>query len=221
MDIIVISHFCMDFSEKDNDRFLYISKELSQNNDVEIITSDFFHTQKRHRNKVLYKQPFKVTFLHEPGYKKNVCIKRFYSHYVWGMQVKKYLMRRKKPDVIYCAIPSLTAPFQVARYCKKNDIRFVIDIQDLWPEAFQMVINIPFVSNILFSPFRFVANYIYKKANAIVAVSATYLKRALKVNKKCNSFEVVFLGTQLSDFDDNCKCESIINKKPCYVNNGT
>lgn len=202
-DIIILANFCYDFSAADNGRFLYLARMLAEKHDVEIITSDFYHIDKCFRNKAAAKWPFRITFLHECGYPRNVCLKRFYSHYIWGKSVRKYLEKRKKPDVIYSAVPSLSAPLAAAKYCERNDIRFVIDVQDLWPEAFQMVVNIPVVSDIVFLPFKLMADGIYKRADAICAVSQTYVNRALKVNNKCSKGVSVFLGTDLNIFDKN------------------
>ena len=202
-DIVIIANFCRDFSESDNGRFMYLCKELSNENNVEIITSDFSHGEKKHKVKLTVKWPFKITFLHEPGYKKNISVKRFISHHKWGKEVKKYFEGRKKPDVIYCAVPSLTAPAVVADYCKKNNVKFIVDIQDLWPEAFQMVFNPPLFNKIIYAPFKRLADKIYSSADEICAVSDTYAKRALSVNSKCKKSHVVFLGTNLDTFDKN------------------
>ena len=196
-DIVIIANFCRDFSENDNGRFMYLCKELAKEHHVEIITSDFSHGKKTHKEALTIKWPFKITFLHEPGYLKNICLKRFYSHYVWGQNVRKYLKNRKKPEVIYCAVPSLTAPYEAAKYCKKNGVKFIIDIQDLWPEAFQMVFNVPVLSNLIFAPFNWLANGIYKRADEIAAVSESYVQRALSVNKKCSSGHAIYLGTKM------------------------
>ena len=204
-DVVIIANFCRDFSETDNGRFMYLCKELSKKNKVEIITSDFEHTAKKHKEPLIHNWPFTITFLHEPGYKKNISIQRFTSHNSWGKEVGKYLERRKKPDVVYCAVPSLTAPYETAKYCEKNGVRFIIDIQDLWPEAFQMVLNIPVVSNVIFAPFKHRANEIYKRADAICGVSETYVNRALTVNKNVKRGTVVFLGTSLETFDNNAR----------------
>ena len=142
-----------------------------------------------------------------------MCLRRFYSHYIWGKNLIKYLASRKKPDVIYCAVPSLTGPRLVANYCKKNNIRFVVDIQDLWPEAFRLVFNVPIISTLIFLPFKIIANGIYKSADAIVAVSKTYADRAMLVNEKNRCNRVVYLGTELKKFDDSSKKEPIIEKK--------
>lgn len=200
-DILIVANFCRDFSVNDNGRFMYLCKELSKQYSVEIITSDFNHSKKVRKEALNVDWPFTITFLHELGYKKNVSVQRFFSHYTWGKSVKKYLKKRKKPDIVYCAVPSLTAPLIVAKYCEKNNIRFIVDIQDLWPEAFQMVFNIPIVNNIIFAPFKMVADGIYRRADEIIAVSKTYVNRALLVNKKCEIGHCIFLGTRLEDFD--------------------
>lgn len=212
-DIVIIANFCRDFSETDNGRFMYLCKELSKENSVEIITSDFSHGKKEHKEPLSHNWPFTINFLHEPGYPTNVCIQRFYSHSVWGRNVKQYLKSRKKPDVIYCAVPSLTGPLAAAKYCEKNNVKFIVDVQDLWPEAFKMILHIPVVSDIIFAPFNWIANGIYKRADEVVAVSDTYVNRALSVNKKCKSGHTVFLGTKLETYDSGA-AETPINRKP-------
>lgn len=211
-DIVIIANFCRDFSENDNGRFMYLCKELSKEHYVEIITSDFSHLSKKHKSALKVKWPFKITFLHEPGYKKNISVQRFLSHNSWGKTVGKYLEKRKKPDVVYCAIPSLTAALKSSAYCQKNNIKFIIDIQDLWPEAFQMVFNIPVIKDIIFMPFKSVANKIYSRADEICAVSETYVERALKVNKKVFKGHTVFLGTKLETYDEGASKKAYIQK---------
>ena len=208
-DIVIIANFCRDFSETDNGRFMYLCKELSKKHKVEIITSDFGHSAKEHKKPLKHKWAFTITFLHEPGYKKNISVQRFRSHYGWGREVDKYLRKRKKPDVIYCAVPSLTGPLNAARYCEKNNVKFIIDVQDLWPEAFKLAFNVPVISDIIFLPINAYANGIYKRANAICAVSKTYANRAKRVNKKCANTHVVFLGTKLATFDKYVKENSV------------
>ena len=203
-DIVVVANFSKVFYHDDNERLTYICRELSKTHKVELVASDFCHGEKKHK-KILDDKSYKVTCIHEPGYPKNICLKRFWSHFCWGKGVGNYLKRRKKPDVIYCAVPSLTAAFYASAYCKKNGIRFFVDIQDLWPEAFKMVFKVPIFSDLIFAPFNFIANKIYKNADEIVAVSETYANRALSVNKKVKKGTVVFIGTDLNSFDNNCK----------------
>ena len=203
-DILIIAHFCSDFDGKGNNRFNYLANLFAKNGfDVELVTSDFSHNKKVKREKEISEDlSYKVTFIKEPVYKKNVSLKRFYSHYIMAKNLKKYLESRKKPSAIYCSVPSLDIAATAAKYAKANNIKFIIDVQDLWPEAFQMVFNVPIISNIIFYPMKKKADYIYKAADEIVAVSETYKNRALKSSKKVEKGRVVFLGTELGKFDE-------------------
>ena len=213
MDILILADFLGPLDGTFNSRFLYLGDMLAKEHEVEIVTSDFDHGAKAYFDYEIEKHDLKITMLHEGAYPTNVCLQRFYRHYVWGRNVRKYLAGRKKPDVIFCAIPTLKASYEAAKYCEKNGVRFVIDIQDLWPEAFQMVFNVPVLSQIIFAPFNFLANGIYKRADGICGVSDTYCERALKVNKKCKKGTTVFLGTELDTFDQYAAGTPIIPDK--------
>lgn len=210
MDIVIVSQYLRNIEqfENNNSRFVYIAKLLakSENNHVEIITSDFNHGKKEKFNQVGKLSGVKITVCHEKGYPKNVSLKRFISHKKLAKNIEKYLNGRKKPNIIYCAIPSLDVAKVVAKYAKRNNIRFIIDVQDLWPEAFKMVVKVPIMKDIVFYPMERKANFIYSNADEIIAVSETYADRAAKVNKKYKHKESVFLGTELSYFD---KCRDL------------
>lgn len=201
MDIVILAHYASVAAGMSNGRFTELAQMLSKKHLVEIVTSDFDHGRKSKIQLAHCRLPYKITLLHEKGYPKNICFQRFYSDYIFGKSVKKYLKTRKKPDVIYCAVPSLAAPYQAAKYCDKHSVRFIIDIQDLWPEAFEMVFRVPVLSKIAFAPFRYLANKIYAAADEIVAVSETYANRALQVNSKCEKGHSVYLGTRLEKYD--------------------
>lgn len=208
MDIVIVSQYLRDIEhfEGNNSRFVYLAKLFAraEKNSIEIITSDFNHAKKENFNKVGELTGVKITACHEPGYTKNVCLKRFDSHKKLSKNIEEYLEKRKKPDIIYAAVPSLAVAEVCANYCKKNNVKFAIDVQDLWPEAFKMVFNVPIASDIILYSMKKKADYIYSKADEIVAVSETYCNRALKVNKKINKGLSVFLGTDLKYFDE-CK----------------
>ena len=211
--IWIIAHFSSDFEIKGNNRFNYLAEILAKNGySIDFFTSDFSHRRKRKRNLITPHPNYNVIHIGEPGYNKNVSLKRFYSHYIFGRNLKEKLTVSDKPDVIYLAVPSLDAGMVTAKFCNKNNIPLIIDIQDLWPEVFKLVFHIPVLSDILFYPFSKMANYIYRSADNIVAVSETYLKRGLSVNKKDKDGMVVFLGTDLTTFDKQVREKSI--KKP-------
>lgn len=202
MKIIIVANFPGMMDGSYTNRFCYLAKLMHKKGHVlELIGSDFCHETKKVREKLegeLY--PFKVSLLHEIPYSSNVCMQRLLSHYNWGKQVSNYLQTIEKPDAIFCAIPSLTVGREVAKYCKRNKVKYIIDLQDLWPEAFAMVIKNKLLQQV-FLPMKWYVDVSYKSADLAVAVSDTYVNRILKVNKKLRSGISVFLGNDGDAFD--------------------
>jgi glycosyltransferase involved in cell wall biosynthesis len=203
--VLIIAHFTQAPGEAGNNRFAYLANLLCENGyEVEVVSTSFSHKEKKQKlisQEACEKCKYKFTVADEPGYPKNVCLTRFYSHYVFGKNLKKYLEGIERPDVVYVAVPSNDAGVVAAEYCKKNNIPMLVDIQDLWPEAFKLVFNIPVVSDIVFAPMTYQANKVYAQADKIVAVSKTYAQRGLRNCKKDSEGTVVFLGTELESFD--------------------
>lgn len=214
--IVIIDHFSKAPDEPGNNRFIYLGELLCNYGfTVEIITTTFAHLKKRQRNtegKLYDNLPYKYTMLPEPGYSRNVCLKRFYSHYIFGKNLSKYLESMPKPDAVIAAVPSLDVGTAAGNYCSKHHIPLVIDIQDLWPEAFKLVLKIPFFSDLAFLPMTLQANRFYSQADCIIAVSETYLQRGLASNHKNQNGLCVYLGTDLGSFDKNK--ENISVNKP-------
>ena len=218
MDIVVLANFCGDFAnDAQKNRFVYLSNMFAKKNNVELITSDFNHGRKTHFSLIENDFPFRITMLNEFGYKKNISFRRFFSHMIWGMRVKKYLNERKHPDVIYAAVPSLLAAYFASTYAKKNKVRFILDIQDVWPEAFKMFFNIPLISNFCFFPLKYLSNRIYENANTICAVSKTFIEIAKENVITDIDFCDVYLGTDLLNFDSEVKKHKDSILKECLI----
>lgn len=207
--IVIIDHFSKTPDEPGNNRFIYLAEMLcSYGYDVEIITTTFAHLKKKQRqieDSLLEGLPNKYTMLPEPGYPRNVCLTRFRSHSIFGKNLAKYLEAMRKPDLVFIAVPSLDVGTAAGNYCSKHHIPFVVDIQDLWPEAFKLVLKLPVISDIAFLPMTFQANKFYRQADKIIAVSETYKQRGLRSNQKDKTGLCVYLGTDLKRFDENSK----------------
>lgn len=206
MNIVIIANFPANLDGgRAKGRFLYLGEMLcARGHQVEMIVSDFDHGPKQHRaDGSISREAYntKITALHEPGYPNNISLKRLWSHYIWGRNVEKYLKSIRKPDVIYSAIPSLTANVRVAKFCKRNGIKYIIDVQDLWPEAFVLAIKNKLLQQ-AFKPIAWYINRAYREADEVVAVSETYANRALRVNTKGAKGLSVFLGNDGALFDE-------------------
>jgi glycosyltransferase involved in cell wall biosynthesis len=102
-------------------------------------------------------------------------------------------------------VPSLEAAYWTGRYCRRHRIPFIVDLQDLWPEAFRMVLKAPVIDAVLFSPFSWMAKQIYRSATTLIAVSQTYLEVAVSACSMRPAAFVVFLGTDLDVFDQHAQ----------------
>ena len=59
-------------------------------------------------------------------------------------------------------------------------IPFVADINDLWPEAMRMVVDVPVVSDVAFYPFSRDAKRVYQLLAGAVGTSDEYAARPAK-----------------------------------------
>lgn len=203
MNIIIIANF-PDYLDgrREKGRFLYLAEMLcSRGHQVKLVVSDFVHERLSPRDKVSDSYKTQIVMLHEPGYSSRISFQRLRSHYNWGKNVGKYLESIEKPDVVYCAIPSQTVGVVAGSYCKRNKIRYIIDVQDLWPEGFLFSIKNKLLQKIVLST-KFYVNKAYAAADVVVGVSDTYVQRALCVNKKTRTGLPVYLGNDGELFDE-------------------
>ena len=202
MDILMIAHFTGGGTHP-NDRFDALASILTQRGaQVELVTSSFHHLSKKQRDTTVIRNPlYTTTYLPEPDYRANVSVSRLHSHRVLARRLSEYLRQRSVPDVVYCAVPSLEVAQTAAEFAERHGARFVVDVQDLWPEAFEMVLKPKWAGRHLFAPLRRAAERIYRAADAVVTVSETYSNRVAAARGDDSEVTTVYLGTDLRLFD--------------------
>jgi len=171
--------------------------------EVTLITGDFNHYQKQARDidafRKNYPQYENIQFLHMPVYKKNVSFRRIYSEKYWAKEFKKWLKSNiTRFDVVFFSDIDYNLP--VDSICNAHCVKKIIDIRDLRPEVFRVVVKNEFLFRILFFPMKLKADKAYACADELVAVSQEYLERGLRVNKKSKNPVVVYLGSTLEKF---------------------
>lgn len=191
--------------EKGYSRFRYIGDFLSDAGyQVDLITTTFQHWEKAQRdveaiNKEEYK--FRLKFIYEPGYKKNIDLRRIASHRIAAKNLKKLLEKEGDYDLIYCEIPPNDVALAAAQYAHDRGIPFVPDVNDLWPEAMRMVLDIPVVSDILFYPLKRDAEKVYSLVSGIIGTSDEYRDRPLKNQNLDVPRKTVYVGNEIAEFD--------------------
>ena len=205
--------------EKGLGRLYYFSNMLSANGfQVELITADFQHWEKAHRseaqiNEIKRNTPFQLTFLHEPAYAKNIDLKRILSYRVLASNVRRYLSSADF-DLIYSLIPDNHLAATAGRCAHQRGIPFVIDVEDLWPEAMRMVFDVPVVSDLVFSYFTHSARQAYSYADAVVGSSDEYRDEPLKYGIDVPRKKTVYVGNDLHAFDEAVRTHAGAIRKP-------
>lgn len=200
-------------------RFRFLSELLAREGfAVDLITSSFQHWEKAQRDcsKACYQDlPYRVVFIDEPGYTKNLDLGRILSHRVAAKNLRAYFERTAGTyDLIYAEIP----PNDVARACAEAanalHIPFVADINDLWPEAMRMVVDVPVVSDLAFFPFARDAKRVYQLLAAAVGTSDEYAARPAKDREKPYPRATVYVGNDLASFDAGAREHAADVNKP-------
>ena len=191
--------------EKGYSRFRYIGDFLSDAGyQVDLITTTFQHWEKAQRDIDAIKKEdykFRLKFIYEPGYRKNIDPRRIRSHHIAAKNLTKLLEQDGDYDLIYCEIPPNDVALTAAEYAKKKGIPFVPDVNDLWPEAMRMVLDIPVVSDILFYPLLRDAEKVYSLVSGIIGTSDEYPDRPLKNQKLDVPRKTVYVGNEIAEFD--------------------
>lgn len=191
--------------EKGYTRFRYLCEFLVKKGyEVDLITTTFQHWEKKQRDLESVDQksyPFGIKFIYEPGYRKNIDLRRVRSHKIAAENLRKLLEKEGDYDLIYAEIPPNDVALAAAEYAHRNKIPFVADVNDLWPEAMRMVFDIPIVSNLLFYPLKRDAEKVYSLISGVIGTSDEYRDRPFLNQKRDVLKETVYVGNEISVFD--------------------
>jgi glycosyltransferase involved in cell wall biosynthesis len=147
---------------------------------------------------------YTIRVLKSTKYKKNISLSRYIDHQITALKFRFQAKKFPKPDFIVISTPDHLLAYQAARYASKNEIPFLVDIRDLWPDIFlnrfkrnawlyrmgKAVLAFDFAR----------LTFLLKHADALVAVSQGYLNWGLdKIGRKKTTFDDVFyIGYKIS-----------------------
>lgn len=203
---IVIEIFALP-GEKGYSRFHDIASCFAANGyEVDVLCSTFIHADKSKRPRKSAETadvPYRVIEFDEPGYQKNVSFKRIWSQFVFSRKLKHYFDESNgKYDCVYSTMPDNYTALVGAKYANRNNIPVVIDIEDLLPESFYKLIDVPVLSEMLFAPWNLTAEAVYRRVDGIVGSSNEYRDRAFKRKPRPEvPRETVYVGINLSEYD--------------------
>lgn len=182
-------------------------KLLERGHEVLWWASAFEHQQKKMVSKndknFDISEKYTIRVLSGCKYQKNVSIARYINHLIIAFKFRIQSKKYPKPDVLVVSMPDHWLAYEAANYAKKNDIPYIVDIRDLWPDIFldrfkamglyrvgRMALALDFAR----------LTFLLKNADSLVAVSKGYLKWGQdKIGRPENPFDKVsYLGYKTS-----------------------
>lgn len=149
--------------------------------DVVLWTQDWSHARKSRREALPSGGAFTLRFVHVPGYHRNICLKRIWSHWKFARNwAEAAAASMEKPHLVVVSSPPLFIGNEVRRFCADAGARYVVDIMDAWPETFERIVP-------RWSLFwmRAIAAGNYRGAACITAVTKSYLELARGYGAEC------------------------------------
>jgi len=154
---------------------------------------------------------YAIRVLRGCNYQKNVSLRRYLNYQIVSLKFRFQSKRFSKPDAIVASMPDHLLAYEAARYAKKNNIPFIVDIRDLWPDIFLdrfKAMGLYGVGKIALTLDFARLTFLLKNADSLVAVSKGYLKWGLdKIGRPESLFDKVFyLGYK------NSNARSLVNE---------
>ncbi len=160
-------------------RYAAITDEFLKNgHQVTYITASFSHMHKTMRKAGHTPAGLQLVLLPTPPYRNNKGLKRILSHFQLSRALKGWLQKLDKsalPGLVISATPPVLSNYVLAKFCNKNKISFIIDIQDLWPEEFIKLSRAKRALKVLMTPYYSLAEQAIKLATGVTAVAQDYL----------------------------------------------
>ena len=154
---------------------------------VELWTSTFDHVRHTHYFRKSGRQDisdtFSIQYLDGCGYRNDHSLKRFFHNRQTARNFLKVALERSSPpDIISAHVPSLELAEAATYYAKIKSCPIVVDIRDLWPDVYFTMF--PKFARALVKPILYGeisrARRIFRAANGITAISASYLEWGLQ-----------------------------------------
>ena len=143
-------------------------------------TSDFSHAKKERRDVIGMAgnadRRFDVRLIPTLPYMKNVSLARVRSHKAYAEEWFRQAATNPPPDIIISSVPSISAAETALKLARQFGAKFVLDVQDAWPETFERLAPVGFrwLARLLLTPLRRRARRLYRAADVVTGVCERY-----------------------------------------------
>lgn len=180
-------------------------------------TSTFDHVRKRHRfatnTAIRNKRNLEIRLVKGSGYRRNVSLLRLVDHAVVAWRWGRWAKRDSPPSIIVCSMPPIELAAVASRYAQRESTPLVVDIRDLWPDAFVDATREPLRMLLapLLAPWRRVLRRALFAATAVTATSREYLAWACRIRgRDASASDRVFaLGYHTPEMPPSEICDAV------------
>tara|TARA_X000000950_G_scaffold139629_1_gene173293 strand:- start:4393 stop:5610 length:1218 start_codon:yes stop_codon:yes gene_type:complete len=135
----------------------------------------------------------KYIFINEKNYKKNNLLTKFFKMISFSYGLFKFLFSKKLKikniKFVYGSSPDLFTALVGLMYCKKNKLKYVLEIRDIWPLS-QIILHGFNKNNFLIRLLAFIEIYIYKNSDIITSPLWNF-KEYLDLNSINKNFKYI------------------------------
>lgn len=189
-------------------RAINLSNELvARGHKVTIISSDFDHFSKTHRNMhkgiIDINESLHIILIPSTGYSRHIGFSRLWDHFQLGFRINKAIDGLDLPHIVVIGFPPIESAWSLGRWLTKKRIPYFVDVKDAWPDIFLEVLprKLHWIFNFLLLPYQMMSRNVMKMAQGLMAPSQLFLNWSLeKANRNQNDFDIIAPLTSPSHF---------------------
>jgi glycosyltransferase involved in cell wall biosynthesis len=177
---------------------------VARGHEVTWYISDFEHRSKTYRPAApIQTGGMAIVPLHASSYTRNISLARVAYERSFGASFAAQAARSPRPDVVILADPSLFYSAPVLHHCRQQGSKLVLDVIDLWPELFAVLLPKPLrgLDRLAFAPLYARRARLAAAADGVVAVTRDYLDTVCPSDRfPGKPRQVAYCGLNLSEF---------------------
>lgn len=167
---------------------------------VVLWSSAFYHQEKRHRSTefttIQVNSSLEIRLIASPGYSRNIGPKRLWDHAIMAKNLKRELAKiTDTPDVAFLGYPPIEVAAVMGGWLKKKNVKFILDIKDLWPSIFIDAMPGRIAKTIgrtILFPYFSIGKKLMQNATSISSMSQSFLNWADAFSgKKSKTFDII------------------------------
>tara|TARA_R110002051_G_scaffold16182_2_gene48953 strand:- start:8440 stop:9681 length:1242 start_codon:yes stop_codon:yes gene_type:complete len=151
--------------------------------------SDFVHRSKSRRSPVTNEPTLpdnvQIVCLPTTAYRRNISVGRVAYEDSFGRAFAAKSEQADRPDLVVLADPSLFFGTPVKRYTKRHRVKLIVDVLDLWPEMFHLLLprTLQPLGRFIFAPLYALRSRLILESDGLVAVTGDYRDAVLRGTK--------------------------------------